>query len=69
MADTYVYLIDMPPKISELVTPCECGYTIYINAKLSYTDRVKAYLHALDHIDRDDWDRDDVQQIEWESHK
>lgn len=69
MADTYVYLIDMPPKISELVTPCECGYTIYINAKLSYADRVKAYLHALNHIDRDDWNRDDVQQIEWESHK
>jgi len=68
MVDTFVYLIDMPLNVSEMVTPCEFGFTIYLNAKLSYQDRVKAYLHALDHIERDDWNRDNVQMIETEAH-
>lgn len=65
--DIFVYLVDMP--VREAVTPCDgfC-YTVYINARLSDSERQRAFLHALRHILRDDWERDDVQTIEAEAH-
>ena len=66
--DIYVYIVDMPTTASEMIMPCLGGYTIYLNAKLSHEDRVKAYLHALKHVGRNDWERIDVQQIEMEAH-
>ena len=51
-----------------MVTPCLDGYTIYLNAKLTYKGRVKAYMHALEHVRRNDWDKENVQQIEMEGH-
>lgn len=71
MFDTYVYLVDLPVSVAEMVTPCDGGFTIYLNARLTYQRRVKAYLHALRHIERGDFDYDNqltVQQIEWEAH-
>ena len=68
MDDIFVYLIDLPPKVAEMITPCECGFTVYLNAKLSYQDRVKTYTHALKHIERNDWNKYDVQIIEKEAH-
>lgn len=67
--DIYVYLVDLPTAVPEMVAPCLGGYTIYLNAKLSYHDRVKAYLHALGHVERNDWENEDVQIIESEAHK
>ena len=64
---TYVYLVDLP--VDEMVAPCSDGYTIYLNARLSYRGRVKAYLHALEHIERSDWEKTDVQKIEAEAHR
>lgn len=69
MDDIYVYIVDLPPAVSELVTPCCGGFTIYLNARLSYQDRVKAYLHALKHVVRNDWEKEDVQMIESDAHK
>ena len=66
--DIYVYLVDLPTNVPEMVAPCSGGYTIYLNARLAYTDRVKAYLHALGHVERNDWNKEDVQQIEMEAH-
>ncbi|MBO7726900.1 MAG: hypothetical protein J6S50_00455 [Oscillospiraceae bacterium] len=69
MDDIYVYLVDLPTTVPEMVAPCiGGGFTIYLNARLSYQDRVKAYLHALEHVTRNDWSREDVQQIEKEAH-
>ena len=69
MDDIYVYLVDLPPSVTEMVTPCDFGFTIYLNAKLSYVDRVRAYIHALEHVERNDWEKDNVQRIELEAHK
>ena len=69
MDNVYVYIVDMPTTANEMVMPCSDGYTVYLNAKLSYRGRVKAYLHAMKHIERNDWEKDDVQQIEYEAHK
>ena len=68
MDDIYVYLVDLPPSVPEMIAPCDCGFTVYLNARLSYQDRVKAYIHALEHVERNDWEHYDVQQIEKEAH-
>lgn len=68
MDDVFTYLIDLPPKINEAVTPCLDGYTIYINRNLSKDKQIKAYLHALHHIMNCDFERSNVQQIESEAH-
>ena len=69
----YVYLLDnMPPHTHEIVTPCSDGYTVYIDASLDDAHRLKAYEHALAHIENGDFDIDqirNVQQIEAEAHR
>ena len=66
----FTYLIDMPTKVHEVVCPCADGYTIYLNSKLSYQDRVKAYTHALRHIESDDFlSEEDIQAIEARAHR
>lgn len=69
MNDIFVYIVDMPTTASEMIMPCPDGYTIYINARLSYHDRVKAYLHALGHVEGNDWERVNVQEIEKDAHR
>ena len=68
MNDTFVYIVDLPDGVAEMVAPCFGGFTIYLNARLSYQDRVKAYMHAMEHVDRNDWSYDNVQKIEAEAH-
>ncbi len=68
MDDIYVYIVDMPTSAAEMIMPCNGGYTIYLNARLSYQDRVKAYLHAIGHVERNDFEKGDVQKIEMEAH-
>lgn len=54
---------------SELVTPNEDGsYTVLINARMSYEAQRKALLHALGHILNDDFEKENVQQIEAAAH-
>lgn len=54
---------------SELVTPNEDGsYTVLINARMSYEMQRKALLHALKHILNDDFEKENVQQIEAAAH-
>lgn len=64
MDKIYVYLIDLPTKVHEMVTPCADGYTIYINAKLSQEGQQEAYDHAMWHIDNRDFEKEDVQAVE-----
>lgn len=65
----YVYLVDMP--VNEAVRPCgPFAYTVYINARLSHEERIRAYRHALEHIRRQDFERrgENVNSIEKEAH-
>lgn len=68
MDDIYVYTVDLPRHIDEMVTPCFGGYTVYLSSRLDEAQRLKAYKHALRHIENNDFDRTDVQQIEAEAH-
>lgn len=70
MYDVLVKVIDFPnTKISESVTANPDGsYTIFLNAKMSHERLQKAYLHALGHITHNDFEKSDVQEIEYEAH-
>ena len=69
MDDIFVYVVNLPPKIAEMVTPCDGGYTIYIDEKLSQHGRLEAYKHALGHICKSDFGKkDDVNSIETKNH-
>ena len=62
-----VILMDM--AVNEVVTENEDGsYTIFINSRLNYEKQMKAYLHAMKHITGDDFQKDDVQSIEYLAH-
>ena len=66
--NVYIYTVSLPPMVSEMVVPCLDGYTVYLDSDLDDEERMKAYRHALGHIERDDWSRTDVGQIEKEAH-
>lgn len=68
MYDVFVYFVDLPAGISEMVTPCPDGYTIYIDAGLDREHMWKAYQHAMRHIKNRDFEKDDVQGIEGAAH-
>ena len=69
IGDVFVYLVDLPDGIDEYVTPCKDGHTIYIDARLDLAHRQKAYEHAMWHIEHDDFQRADIQQIEHAAHE
>ena len=69
MAEVYVYIVDLPERVDEMVTPCFDGDTVYLNAKLTYAGRVMAYHHAMRHIERNDFEGFDIQEIEMEAHE
>ena len=55
--DIFVYFIDIPGNVNEMVTPCFGGYTVYIDCKLDREHRIKAYRHAIKHIKRGDFEK------------
>lgn len=69
MDDIYTYLIELPNGVNEMVMPCFCGYTIYIEKDLPYEEQIKAYQHALYHIHNNDFEKENVQEIEEEAHR
>ena len=67
--DVNIVLQDFPEGGNEMVCLNEDGsYTILINARLSRESQVDAYVHAIDHIEKKDFQKTDVQSIEYEAH-
>ena len=68
--DVNVVVLDFKEsREKEMVTENEDGsYTIFINARLSYDGQLKAYDHAMKHIGDNDFERTDVQTIEYVAH-
>lgn len=68
--DIYVYVKDMPTKVHEAVCPCDDGYTVYLNSKLSQLQQEEALRHAIKHIENNDFEsEEDVQTIEVRAHR
>lgn len=56
--DVNVVLADMPGTIKEyVVANKDLTYTVVLNAKHSLETRLKAYMHALSHIDNGDFEK------------
>lgn len=64
MDNVYVYYVQLPDGIDEAVLPCIDGYTIYIDSRQSKSEMEQAYKHAISHIINNDFEKDDVGQIE-----
>lgn len=62
--NVYHYVVPLPEGIDESIAPCSDGYTIWTADRLTYEKRKEVFNHALEHIYRDDWSKDDVQIIE-----
>lgn len=64
-----VHLLNMDTKIPEqLVKNDDDSYTIFLNARLSQESRIKSYIHALRHIEENDFEKANVQDIELNAH-
>lgn len=67
--EIFVYLISMPSKVHECVTPNPDGsYSVFINESLSPDARKKAYKHAIKHISGNDFEKFDTNQVELDAH-
>ena len=68
--DVNVFLYDFHnTKGNEMVCLNEDDtYTVLINSRLDYESAQKAYIHALRHIDNHDFEKADVQEIEYQAH-
>ena len=73
MNEIFVYVIDFETtKIKETVTENEDGtYSIFLNARHTAENRLQAYLHAVEHIRNNDFEKKnaDIDSIEAERHK
>ena len=68
--DVNIFLVNFSAPGNEMVVQNEDGsYTILINAKLSQDGQLKAYQHALKHINNEDFEKPDVQDIEFKAHE
>lgn len=69
--DVNVVVIDFKSyKGKEMVVVNEDGsYTMLINARLSYEGQLNAYEHGMRHIENDDFQGNDVQEIEYKAHR
>lgn len=44
------------------------SYTILLNARLSSEKQMKCYLHALSHINNNDFEKESADKIEFDAH-
>ena len=68
--DVYVKLIDIPvTSCREAVTENPDGsYTVFISSRQAPNIQLEAYEHALEHIRNNDFEKENVQQIEAIAH-
>lgn len=63
-------LIALPTTIrAYTVLDAEADYTICINSRISYEQQLMAYEHELKHINSNDFEKENIQQIEAEAHR
>lgn len=67
--DIYVYEADLPIGVKEIVAPGVDGYTVYVNARYTRETQTGSYLHAVGHIEGEDFEKEDVQRIETDAHR
>ena len=65
-----VHFVDFPTKARGMVTANADGsYTILLNSRLSFEQQRKTFRHEMRHIQNHDFEKTDVDEIEYEAHK
>lgn len=67
--DIYVHFHPLPGEITEAVCPCNGGYNVTIDPRQSRDGLIRSYNHALQHIEDNDFEKEDVQAIEASAHR
>ena len=69
MNDISVVLMDVDTMVGESIFKNADGsYTVLLNSRWSAEEQRRCFNHAISHIRHNDWEKDDVQQIEKERH-
>ena len=67
--DRNTRLIDMEVLVGEqVIKNNDDSYTILLNAKLSHERQLECYKHALLHINNEDFEKDNADEIEFKTH-
>lgn len=67
--DINTVVIDMDVLIPEqVIKNKDDSYTILLNARLSHERHLESYKHAMQHILEDDFEKQDVSEIEFDAH-
>lgn len=67
--DYHIQLIDMEYGIHEQIAKASDGHhTIFLNARDAHNQRLIGYKHAIEHLNRKDYEKTNVQKIETEAH-
>lgn len=67
--DVNIVLLNLPTTTSEAITENPDGsFTIVLNAKMTHEKQLESYEHAMEHIRNNDFERNDVQSIEYAAH-
>ena len=72
LENIFVHYLNMPTSVKSNVTHNEDGsYSIFINARLSQNQQTNAYMHELEHILKDDFNRrhETVDRLEYYAHR
>lgn len=68
MEDYYIRYADMPPSVKAYTVLQDGFYTIVLNSRLCREMNVMSFEHEINHINKDDFIKDDVSKIESETH-
>lgn len=67
--EIYVYAVPLPGRVRETVSyNADGSHTILIREDLSREEQLKAYAHAKRHIENNDFEKENVQEIEKDAH-
>lgn len=65
-----VFYVDFPTKAHGMVTANADGsYTILLNSRLSLEQQRRTFRHEMWHIENNDFEKTDVDEIEYEAHR
>ncbi|HCD45874.1 MAG TPA: hypothetical protein DEQ64_19545 [Lachnoclostridium sp.] len=61
----WVFFLDMNSGVEEqVISNCDCSFTIVLNSRLNQERQMLAYQHALLHIANDDFNKKDANSVE-----
>ena len=70
MGDIITHVVNMPDGVwGHCNHNPDDSYSVFINAKLNFETQQKVYLHEIKHIQHNDFNKFDVDTIEYYAHK